>query len=1348
MINGGNGNDFFQIGQMFGSARVSGPTTGILTGDDIRTVHTTRGYLSRGISEETTINGGEGGDTFSVYSNLAPLDLNGDNGNDNFMVRAFVLAEGETESQEMTNVYGGDGDDVIAYHVNAPVDIDGGNGYDTLIVIGTEFGDAFIITADGVYGAGLNVAFCNIEAADIDGMEGDDHFFVQSTNSGMVTRIFGGLGSDTVYVNGDVIESVVTSNPDLTVIVPHDLASIAGPLYIFGGVDEGADRTVKPGVKLPYETDVDLPVISTDVDETQMQDTLYIYHEDAGSSSGTLTADNLSRLGMGTDLTLNTGTEETPNWVTYNGGITYQDLEIMEILLGSEDDAMTITGSAAGTIIAVHGGGGSDTITVTGNSGPLVIYGDSREDGSRYSSNDAAQASWYAHSFSNPGHDIIDASASTFGVIVYGGPGDDDITGSQGGDHLAGGSGMDSIYGEGGGDIIYGDSGFNVDLWNRLISVPTNEAVSGDTIYGGSGDDIVFGDHGIITQTGQTAGIQRAATPADIEKIQAPNVFNNGPDTGIDTIYGEDGDDILLGCEANDTINAGEGNNTVLGDYGWITLTGGVFTRIQTTDAEYGNSDTIDTGAGYDIILGGAAGDIIRAGDGNNVVLGDFGWITMDSGLFTRIETTDEQYGGSDSITTENGDDIILGGAAGDTIYAGEGNDIILGDLGEIGLTDGIISLIETIDVPHGGDDFIFGMAGSDIIIGGSGTDTIEGDAGDDLIFGDNVKLAAGTGSNVAYTRYRMLTGDTIYDADDNALIGTDPQAYIGMAPFWSGYEITLNNDGMVGDDVLFGGDGDDMIFGQSGLDTIYGGNNDDYIEGGCGNDTIYGDLGQDDIIGGNSNMFGLSYTDRQDGGDTIYGGEGTDTDRNTMGDETVEGHAADADVILGDNGIIYRLVDSSGNYLTFNYDDYGTLKIVPRAVTLIDYTPGGPDYNTVDAASDIGGNDIIHGEAGDDIIYGTAGNDILYGEGQDDDLIGGWGLDWISGGTGGDGILGDDGRIYTSRNGTAEPLYGIAAAVETYIEGAKTLTATINTAGLLNKSVNLTPFNVAPANYIDGDPVFFDPLYADDIIYGGLGNDFLHGGSGDDAISGTEALPVYYDNPYNVGDVLKYDATTSLFAAYNPNEPMTKIMVDENGNWIASGGMEFLLNFETQELDGNDVIFGDLGNDWLVGGPGKDQLFGGFGDDLLNADDDHNSADNNTAADVPPTGLPADYYDDIVFGGGGRDVMISSSEGDRMVDWTGEYNSYIVPSAKFGPGGVFRYSTKAIEAFLYELAIAGGADATAGSYVDGADPARYYEPYGEIGLVIVGDPYSKDMVGAPRDPQPGNKGGTKDKTK
>src|SRR6185503_2154212 len=123
---------------------------------------------------------------------------------------------------------------------------------------------------------------------------------------------------------------------------------------------------------------------------------------------------------------------------------------------------------------------------------------------------------------------------------------------------------------------------------------------------------------------------------------------------------------------------------------------------------------------------------------------------------------------------------------------------------------------------------------------------------------------------------------------------------------------------------------------------------------------------------------------------------------------------------------------------------------------------------------------------------------------------IGNWGADWMSGGTGTDGILGDDGRIFTSRNGTAEPLYGIAATTQIDISSpGKVQTATINVTGQLTKAVDITPFDANPVTGLF-NPLFV-PLYADDVIYGGLGDDFLHGGVGDDAISGAEALTESY---------------------------------------------------------------------------------------------------------------------------------------------------------------------------------------------------------------------------------------------
>src|SRR6476619_6424737 len=115
--------------------------------------------------------------------------------------------------------------------------------------------------------------------------------------------------------------------------------------------------------------------------------------------------------------------------------------------------------------------------------------------------------------------------------------------------------------------------------------------------------------------------------------------------------------------------------------------------------------------------------------------------------------------------------------------------------------------------------------------------------------------------------------------------------------------------------------------------------------------------------------------------------------------------------------------------------------------------------------------------------------------------------------------------------------------------------------------------------------------LNANDIIYGGLGDDALHGGAGEDAISGAEALPVSYvtnydqagtklgnpiqsdyAHPFNPGNVLGYNPITTKFALYDANDPLRKILLTATG--LAAGtlsktgsGLEWALNFN--ETDG-----------------------------------------------------------------------------------------------------------------------------------------------------------------------------------
>ena len=129
------------------------------------------------------------------------------------------------------------------YNVNAPVSLDGGSGFDKVVVLGTEFADDIVITSKGVLGAGLNVRYANVEVVEVDGLEGDDEFFVQSTAFGVAYRVIGGLGSDTINVTGDVTEDIVVRELEGVSGAVNHLVFSGDPLYD-GVVVDGIDVNV------------------------------------------------------------------------------------------------------------------------------------------------------------------------------------------------------------------------------------------------------------------------------------------------------------------------------------------------------------------------------------------------------------------------------------------------------------------------------------------------------------------------------------------------------------------------------------------------------------------------------------------------------------------------------------------------------------------------------------------------------------------------------------------------------------------------------------------------------------------------------------------------------------------------------------------------------------------------------------------------------------------------------------------------------------------------------------------------------------------------------------------------
>jgi hypothetical protein len=221
---------------MFNSER--NETYGVSTADPISYTLTTKGFLSDGCSHPVTINGGYGNDTFDVLRNRCVLDLNGDSGDDSFVVRSFAAPE-ILPSGELRNTTGNVtiktcdpsaaigsngnytcGNNNIAvdapanpdYLVNSLVDIDGGTGTDRLTVVGTEFGDKYVIQDGKVFGGGLSIKFTNIDYLDVSTQEGNDEIYVLSTNPSLLLSLYGGLGSDTFVITPSNVEPVVSKN--------------------------------------------------------------------------------------------------------------------------------------------------------------------------------------------------------------------------------------------------------------------------------------------------------------------------------------------------------------------------------------------------------------------------------------------------------------------------------------------------------------------------------------------------------------------------------------------------------------------------------------------------------------------------------------------------------------------------------------------------------------------------------------------------------------------------------------------------------------------------------------------------------------------------------------------------------------------------------------------------------------------------------------------------------------------------------------------------------------------------------------------------------------------------------
>ncbi|MCT4553510.1 MAG: M10 family metallopeptidase C-terminal domain-containing protein [Pelagimonas sp.] len=238
---------------------------------------------------------------------------------------------------------------------------------------------------------------------------------------------------------------------------------------------------------------------------------------------------------------------------------------------------------------------------------------------------------------------------------------------------------------------------------------------SGDQIFDNSGEIRGSYDNLIWLGSGNDTVRNSGEIGGDVRLGSGNDVFDGRGGMVDGTVQGEFGDDIYIVddplLEIVESANQGTDLVQAASDY----HLGANLENLELIGS--GNTDgignelanTLTGNDGGNMISGRAGDDTILGGDGDDILKGG---------------------GNRDSVSGEDGDDVIRLGAGGDTGLGGAGDDRIEGRSGDDRLEggDGNDTLI------GGGDeDRLLGGDGDDVLRGGASNDTLTGGAGHDV---------------------------------------------------------------------------------------------------------------------------------------------------------------------------------------------------------------------------------------------------------------------------------------------------------------------------------------------------------------------------------------------------------------------------------------------------------------------------------------------------------------------------------------------------------------------------------------------------------------------------------------
>ena len=662
-------------------------------------------------------------------------------------------------------------------------------------------------------------------------------------------------------------------------------------------------------------------------------------------------------------------------------------------------------------------------------------------------------------------------------------------------------------------------------------------------------------------------------------------------------INGTPGNDSLVGTTSNDTLNG------------------------------LGGNDTLDGGVGADSLVGGDGNDVYLVDDARDAV------VEAQAGGVDELRTSLSSYTLPDSVENLT----LVGGA-----FLGYGN--------------ALNNVMRTSDTQHGE---LHGGAGDDTLIAGAAGGSLYGEGGNDQLTGSNLAdsflggtgddtILAGGGDDQIYTYFDSTTGSTFghdvidggpgidWFAFDSSQSAATVDLAAGTASNAQG-SATLSNI--------------EYVVGTNGNDWLTGNSVDNRLIGGLGSDTLNGGAGNDMLIGGedrqgvpSADTFVLSDAPGVANADNLYDfATGSDTiqlDARVMGALGAAGRFSTNDVRFfaaagatgghdADDRIIYN---TSTGELFYDADGSGaggaqliaTLGAIPVGGT----HPTNPlplaatDILVVDAAPT---GQMLNGTAGNDSLVGGPGNDTINGLAGNDTIDGGPGADSMVGGPGDDLYFVDNpGDVIVEQN--LEGFDEVRSTASSY-----TLPDWVNNLTLLGPAVTGSGNSIENVISASGvtHAVQLDGYFGNDTLIGGSGNDELNGWQGNDSMVGGDGDDLFdaFSHPRDGIDTMDGGAGNDTYYVNTGD-----VIIDSSGtdtvvtdaSWTLAAGLENLTfssfgddhdipglvgtgNDAANVIDGRAgggvVLDGRAGNDTLIGSAGADSFLFTVAPGASNAD-------------------------------------------------------------------------------------------------------------------------------------------------